>query len=247
MLNLLLEAALAVDGQTPKDSDRWTIAEKVGKARAATARPASMGASAWRPLMTIYAETDELRHYLVHRAVATDNTGALVWRDRRGKLLGRPVTREEQDARSCAVLRAAQLVTAPVREERVEDDLVHQLGELSGVHGLTLPRVPQYLRLGRMTAIIPADPATPGSFVLDVQVVKAISPWPDAAWVDVIVQFSDRPGHELRGRLERALDAVVSIDPDAPPTGSRRRRAEPSACDHDVARYALTCADTPSR
>jgi hypothetical protein len=91
--------------------------------------------------MATYAATYELRHCLVHRAVYTNASGALIWHDRQGNA-GRPVTRDEQDAFARAVLRAAQL----------------------------------------------------------------------------IVQLQDRPGQELRGRLEHAPDQVVSIDPAAPPS-----------------------------
>jgi hypothetical protein len=97
------------------------------------------------------------------------------------------------------VLRAAQLVVAPVAEERFEDDLRYQLGLLAGVHGVALGQMPQRLRVSRITAIIGADPATPGSYLLHVPALKAKSPWPDATWTDLIVQLDDRPGQELAG------------------------------------------------
>jgi hypothetical protein len=167
--------------------------------------------------MATYAATEELRHCLLHRAVFTDTSGALIWHDKQGAP-GRPVTREEQDAFVRAALRAAQLVIPPSPDERIEDDLMHQLGLLAGVHGVALGQVPQHLRLARITAIIGADPATPGSYKLDVPALKSQSPWPDAAWADLFVQLNDRPGQELRGRLEHAPDAVVATDPAAPPS-----------------------------
>jgi hypothetical protein len=115
------------------------------------------------------------------------------------------------------VLRAAQLVVAPVAEERFEDDLRYQLGLLAGVHGVALGQMPQRLRVSRITAIIGADPATPGSYLLHVPALKAKSPWPDATWTDLIVQLDDRPGQELRGRLEHTPDEVVVVAPMAPP------------------------------
>lgn len=44
---------------------------------------------------------------------------------------------------------------------------------------------------------------------------------------DLTVQFNDRPGHELRGRLEHLPDRTVSIDPDAPPSGSPSLELQP--------------------
>ena len=115
------------------------------------------------------------------------------------------------------MLRAAQLVVAPVAEERFEDDLRYQLGLLAGVHGVALGQMPQRLRVSRITAIIGADPATPGSYLLHVPALKAKAPWPDATWTDLIVQLDDRPGQELWGRLEHTPDEVVVVAPMARP------------------------------
>jgi hypothetical protein len=167
--------------------------------------------------MLTYAETSELRHSLVHRVAFTDlATQALVGHDRNGGRL-RPLSVVEQEAFVRAVLRAAGLVTAASREERHEDDLVHQLGQLTGIHRIPLPRLPAGLRLSRLTVIIPADSSNPGCYVLDVPAVKVEWGQSDRRWVDLTVQFPDRPGQELRGRLEHAPDAAVSIDPAAPP------------------------------
>ena len=116
------------------------------------------------------------------------------------------------------MLRVAQLVTAAVPDERIEDDLVHQLVQLAGIYRVTLPQLPADLRLARLTVIIGADPAAPGNYLLDVPAVKAESPWPDARWTELTVQLNDRPGQELRGRLERASDMAVSLDPSSPPS-----------------------------
>ena len=153
----------------------------------------------------------------MHRVVFTDASGGMVWHDRQGTP-GRPVTRNEQEAFVRAVLRAAQLVIAPATEERVEDDLVYQLGQLAGVHQVALSLVPNHLRLSRITVLIPADPAAPGRYVLDLPAIAAANPSADAASINLIVQIPDRPGQELRGRLEHAPDAELSIDPAAPPS-----------------------------
>lgn len=167
--------------------------------------------------MLTYAETSELRHSLVHRAAFTDSaTQALIGHDRNGGRL-RPMSVIEQEAFIRAVLRAAGLVVAASREERHEDDLVHQLGQLAGIHRVALPQLSADLRLSRLTVIIPADSANPGCYLLDVPAVKVEWGQRDRRWVDLTVQFPDRPGQELRGRLEHAPNATVSIDPAAPP------------------------------
>jgi hypothetical protein len=219
VLDFLLEEALASAGQTPDLANgNWSIDRKRRHARAGAGQPATISALAWQALMVTYAETSELRHSLVHRAAFTDPaTQALVGHDRNGGKL-RPMSVVEQEAFVRAVLRAGGLVTAVVREERHEDDLVHQLGQLTGIHRIPLPRLPAGLRLSRLTVIIPADPANPSRYLLDVPAVKAEWGQPDRRWVDLTVRFPDRPGQELRGRLEHAPDATVSIDAAAPPS-----------------------------
>jgi hypothetical protein len=206
-----------VDVPPDRNNGNWSIDGKKQHARAGTGRPSTLKAGTWRALMLTYAGTSELRHSLVHRAATTDPaTQALVGHDKNGGRL-RPMTVDEQEAFVRAVLRAAGLVTAAAVEERHEDDLVHQLGRLAGIHRVALPRLPADLRLSRLTVIIPADSANPGRYVLDVAAVKAKWGQPHRRWVDLIVQFPDRPGQELRGRLEHAPDAVISVDPAAPP------------------------------
>ena len=217
VLDLLLEAALAAAGETSGRADgSWPIATKQQKAAVFTERPPAISATSWRALMTMYGKTVELRHSLVHRAVYTDPAGALVGHNRQGAQLS-PVTPEEQEAFGRAVLRATELVLAATPDTRVEADLVRHLGKLRGHHQVGLPTVPASDRLPELTAIVDGDPALPYLYTLDVPALRARSPWPDAACADLIVRLRDRPGQDLRGRLEHAPDEVVSIDPAAPP------------------------------
>jgi hypothetical protein len=219
VLDFLLEEALASAGETPDLANgNWSIDRKRRHARAGVGRPATVSTAAWQALMLTYAETSELRHSLVHRVAFTDPaTQALVGHDRNGGRLW-PMSVVEQEALVRGVLRTAGLVTAVVREERHEDDLVHQLGQLTRIHRVALPPVPKDLRLSRLTVIIPADSASPGCYVLDVPALKAEWGQPNRRWVDLIVRFPDRSGQELHGRLEHAPDEEVSIDPSAPPS-----------------------------
>jgi hypothetical protein len=219
ILDFLSEEVLAAAGETPDLANgNWSIDRKRRHARAGARQPTTITTDSWQALMLTYAETSELRHSLVHRAAFTDRTTqALVGHDRNGGRL-RPMTVDEQEAFVRAVLRAAGLVTAAAHEERHVDDLVHQLGQLTGIHRLALPPLPADLKLSRLTVIIPADSANPGRYVLDIPAVKAAWAQPDRRWVDLIVRFPDRPGQELRRRLEHAPDTEISIDPAAPPS-----------------------------
>lgn len=218
VLDFLLEEALALAGDTPDLANgNWSIDRKRRRARGGVGQPPTVSEDAWQALMVTYAETAELRHSLVHRGAFTDPaTQALTGHDRSGGRL-RPVTVIEQEAFVHAVLRAAQIVTSMTADERYADDLVHHLGKLAGIHRVALPRLPVDLRLARLTVIVPADTASPGCYVLDVPAVRAAWGQPGRRWVDLTILFTDRPGQELRGRLEHAPDQVVSIDPAAPP------------------------------
>jgi hypothetical protein len=123
-------------------------------------------------LMLTYANRGRAAH-LVHRAVFKDPTQALVGKDRNGGRL-RPVTVTEQEAFAARDSRRPAC-NRRSSDERVEDDLVHQLGLLTGGHWVTLPRLPADLRLARLSAIIGADPALPGRYLLDVPAVKVKS------------------------------------------------------------------------
>lgn len=83
---------------------------------------------------------------------------------------------------------------------------------------MTLPAVKLYDALPEITAINGAHPAAPDRYLLNVPALRAASPRRDSGCADLVVQLDDRPGQELRGRLEHASDTVVSIDPRTPPS-----------------------------
>jgi hypothetical protein len=218
VLDLLLEEAFAAAGEQPDRtrSGRWSIGHKKTLAQAAVGQPGAIMTLLWQALTLAYANTVEVRHSLVHRTVFANAAGDLVGRDDQGNPV-RPVSSAEQEAFGRAALRAAKFVLVPVPDERLLADLTRQLAQLAGIHGVTLPAVKLYDALPEITAVIGADPAAPGRFLLDVPALRAASPWRDSGYADLVVQPDDRPGEELRGRLEHASDTVVSIDPTAPP------------------------------
>jgi hypothetical protein len=54
-------------------------------------------------------------------------------------------------------------------------------------------------------------------YLLDLSVVRHRSSLGTTSVADLIIQFHDRPGQELRGRMENAPSDQMSINPDQPP------------------------------
>ena len=215
VIDLLLEAALDEAGQRPSGNrGRWSIDEKIKKAKKRSAQPAPVDAQTWDALMGTYVATKDLRHSLVHRRVYTNASNELVGRDDNGLPL-RPLSPVEQEALARAALRAAELVTAATPDPRVRADLVRQLVDLRGLNGVALPAVPRSEVLPEITVIIDSDPDAPGKHVLD---VPALAPHrPAHGYADLVITARDRSGQQLLGQLENAPDQRVSIDFDNPP------------------------------
>jgi hypothetical protein len=221
VMDLLIEEALAQAGEKPKGS-KWAITGKGSKAQHALSRigrPANLPSHAWDAFTETYVKTVDLRHSLVHRKAFTDSGGALIGVDDAGNRID-PVSPGEQEALGRTALRAAQAVTANKPDDRVAADLTRQLGYLTTIHGIALPAVAFTESLPQVTFIIDADPAAAGRYSLDVPAARARAQrtFPETTYADMVLQFRDRIGLELRGRLETAPDAVVSIDPDSPPS-----------------------------
>lgn len=215
VLDLMLEMALHESGRQPDTKRGWSLKRKVTEAGRVPG-PSQMNTQAWTALMNTYVETAQLRHSLVHRRVHTDASRALVGTDESNSPL-RPLTATEQEAFVRAVLRAAEVVTAQSPDDRTEADLFRQLGALSAIHGQQLPYVSLLDALPEITVVIEASGGSHDRYTIDVPALKARQPFQGATHADLIVQFRDKPGQELRGRLEKAPDEVVFIDPDDPP------------------------------
>ncbi len=160
-LDLLLEEALLQGGFTPSSNRGWTIDSKAKRARAGDAKPTAIGMQAWRALMRTFAWTVDIRHSLVHRRAHTTPSGELVAVDRAGNAVG-SLTVEEQEALARAALRAAELVIGATVDNRVEADLVRQLGVLSRLHAEKLPTVSLPDSLPEVVVILDPGPTDPG-------------------------------------------------------------------------------------
>jgi hypothetical protein len=130
----------------------------------------------------------------------------------------RPLSVDEQEAFVRAILRAAELVTAAAPDDRGKADLFHQLGVLRGIHGQQLPAVGLRDALPEITVIMHPDTQESGGYTLNVSALHARQPFDGTTHADLILQFSDRPGQDLRGRLEDAPDGTVTINPEHPPS-----------------------------
>ncbi len=125
---------------------------------------------------------------------------------------------DEQEAFARAALDASDHVLAAASDTRVEARLLRHLAHLAALHRHPVSAAAIPTVVPELTVIVHPDPTDPHRYLLDVPEVRARNPFPASGdCADLIVSPRDRPGQELRGRLEDAPDAVVAIDPDAPP------------------------------
>jgi hypothetical protein len=216
LVDLLVEYALDEAGYQPSRGRRWSIEEKVKASRTGISKPPHISLDTWSALLATYAATDEHRHSLVHRRTYIDQTHALVGVDRSGGSL-RPLSAEEQEAFGRAALRASATVTGNAADTRVDRDLLRQLRRLQALHNVRLRPT------GPATAIheirFTIDPAADdsGHYVLDIAWLRQRLAPNHVEEADLIVLLRDRPGQELRGRLEDVPNEAVNVDPDRPP------------------------------
>jgi hypothetical protein len=173
VIDLLLETALNLAGQVRDRKPEWSIDGKKGKVTHAenlTGRPTTFPSALWEALMKTYVKTTELRQPgppdRVYRSLGC--TGGLRPIESRTP----SIHREEQEALGRAALRAAQVAVAPVQDSRLEADLTRQLSYLHGVYGVSLPTVTVVDSLPEVTAIIDADTAAPGCYLLDLPTLR---------------------------------------------------------------------------
>jgi hypothetical protein len=68
-----------------------------------------------------------------------------------------------------------------------------------------------------LTVVLDMSSDNPAIYPLDVPRLRSRQPFRNLGFIDLILEFRDRSGQVLRGRLEDAPDVVVDINPDAPP------------------------------
>ncbi|MGW3179468.1 hypothetical protein ACWDD9_09405 [Kitasatospora sp. NPDC001119] len=214
VIDIFLEEVFTVAGEEPDQGRGFTIKKKRRLARNGIEPPDFLPKDVWKAIGHTYDQTAEYRDSLVHRKAYTDDSGALIGHERGGAEL-QPVSTDEQDAFVHVALRLVEAAERQESEARTDGDLRARLDDLKGIHkqeilgGVTLKRVPELI------VLLPAGQG--GGYVFDVPYVRRRSPWSAERYCDLVVQFHDRPGVNLRGRLEDAPDQQVSIDPDQPP------------------------------
>jgi hypothetical protein len=136
ILDLALELAFARSGLVPQNGRRWTIAAKVQHAAAHRGSLPGLSSTmdAWDALGSLYTQTREIRHALVHRRVQVDpSTRDLTGFDSNGVVL-LPLSYDEQMAFCRLAQRVGQAVTEGTLRSRVEADLRKQLADLQRHH-----------------------------------------------------------------------------------------------------------------
>lgn len=214
-LDLLLETAFALGSVLSSSSGCVTIAHKQSLARQHAARPSAIEPPTWAALCEVYSATVDLRHSLVHRRAHVNASDELIGVDEHGNPLA-PFTPEEQEAFARTAQLAAELVTSNPPDARTHADLGRQLNTLSRHHSVALATVTLADVPPRWTVIVDPHQQVAGAYHLDLKLLR--SRVGEVFNVDVIVQFRDRPGQELAGRLEMApVDDAALIDPNHPP------------------------------
>lgn len=213
ILDLALELAFARARLVPQNGRRWTIAAK--SQHAAAHRGSLPGLSsttdAWNALGSLYTQTREIRHALVHRRVQVDpSTRDLTGFDSNGVAL-LPLSYDEQMAFCRLAQRVGQAITEGVLRPRIEADLRKQLADLQRHHGVAILSNASNSPPVRVIDDLPASGQIDVPYLLG----EARERFPGAQYVDLELQLTD--GRSLVGELESAPQGVVTVDSTAPP------------------------------
>jgi hypothetical protein len=97
---------------------------------------------------------------------------------------------------------------------------VYQLAALQQIHGEDLQSAQVPAALPEITVIIGDESRVSNCYQIDLDKIRD-RVFKDVIYADLILKFRDRPGQDLRGRLEKAPQGVATIDPDHPPNWLR--------------------------
>jgi len=213
ILDLALELAFAQAGLAPQKGSRWTIADKSQHAAAhkGSLQGLSTETEVWPALGSLYTQTVEIRHALVHRRVHVDpSTLELTGYDSNGvELL--PLSYDEQMAFCQLSQRVRQTITEGTLRPRIEADLRAQLAALQRHHEVAMPSNASNRPPVRVIDDLPES----GQIDVPHLLSEARTTFPDAQYVDVKLELED--GRRLVGELESAPQGIVTVDPAAPP------------------------------
>jgi hypothetical protein len=213
ILDLALELAFAQAGLASENGKRWRIDEKSRHvaAHSGSLPGLSTETDIWHALGSLYAQTIEIRHALVHRRVHVDfSTLELTGYSSNGDNLF-PLSYDEQMAFCRLAQRVRQTITEGKLRPRIEADLRAQLAALQRHHGVAMPSNASNKPPVRVIDDLPES----GQIDVPHLLSKARTTFQWAQYVDVKLELED--GRRLVGELESAPQGIVTVDPAAPP------------------------------
>jgi hypothetical protein len=218
-LDILLEYALAAAGHAPQHARRWTISEKVAKARQGLghAEPLTNDKPVWRALLNVYTETEQVRHSLVHRRVTKRQDGALIGSNAQGSPLP-ALTLAEQEACCSVVQRAVEAVIHGSLSRRERSDLAWNLDRLSSVHRQAMIGGHELTAVRRFTVNVSAER---GRFEIDGTHLKQRLAQPNSGQLTE-VHFQAGADGGLVADLDEIPDGQHSVSLTAPPNWARQ-------------------------
>lgn len=213
ILDMSLELALAMSKIAPRNGTRWLISEKSQHALThAGTLPGFSSNDLWQAYGSLYAETQETRHALVHRRVRVNsNTGELTGFDNNGNAL-KSITYDEQMAFCRFAQRLGQAIIEGSVRPRVESDMRSQIAVLQGHHGVNVQATSASRPPVRVIDSFPSN----GQLDIPTLMNRACTTFPGVTYVDILLHLVD--GRTLLGELDSAPYAVVSVDINALPS-----------------------------
>lgn len=212
ILDLLIEYGLKKHSKL-KPSIEW----KKSKANTASVPYLSSDNQIWERISSLYINTIEIRHCLVHRRFIVDANGNMTnLVDIHGAPL--PNVMAEEQVEFCRVIqRSASIALKQGMSVRDRLDLVASLDVLGGLHGLGLIGDGVHARKPDMVRVN----ATYISSSWQVDTITALSracqKMPGQPYYDIEVNFPGTQIPPIRGRLEEApQDQNLLIDPSNP-------------------------------
>jgi hypothetical protein len=226
ILDLLVEHALASDGQTPPGrGGRWRIDTKAECARAGGLKSVPPfdtvegGPTTWTAITHLYAGTEQLRHTLVHRTSQVRENGDL--RADRHDGVVQILTAKEQVSFCRAVLHTIDAVIGGAISTRHRNDLRWNLHQLRRHSGVPLSDGAAAHSLCEIVTELAPDG---GRVALDIPALRAAAAErcqvPDGTVFNLVACL---PGQAtaLVGELETVPEEAVSFDLAAPPSWLR--------------------------
>jgi len=216
ILDVTVEFALANAGRTPPNQKRWTIDQKVIEIANHGSLPGlRQHPDIWGGLRSLYINTKEVRHALVHRQVKVNGVGELIGIDKSGRSLT-PLTVDEQRAFCGVVARLTDGVLNGTVSKRVEDDLRSHLARLQQhLGGTSVARVAQFEEPLRVADDFPGDSRVDVPSYWD----KIKRTHPNRSHVDLELTLSDQ--RVVIAELEQAPRQVIAVDLNALPPWMR--------------------------